>query len=167
MAEYWNGKICLNGHVVDYGNGEKDSFCSKCGSQVLDSCTHCNTKIRGASKHWSAMVGSAVSYFDAKPENMKVPFYCRNCSEPYEWTNRILESSVSLISMDENVDESIKELIKSAIPDLLVETPETPVAIAKYKMYIPKINKTVSDSLYQLLIDFMAETAKRALFPDS
>ncbi len=47
-----------------------------------------------------------------------------------------LDNAVMLVSLEDELDESMKELIKTAIPDLITETPATPIAIAKYKKSI-------------------------------
>ena len=66
-----------------------------------------------------------------------------------------------LVSLEDELDESMKELIKTAIPDLITETPATPIAIAKYKKGI----KCAGDILMrQLLIDVVSETVKKSLF---
>ena len=62
------------------------------------------------------------------------------------------------------LDESMKELIKTAIPDLITETPATPIAIAKYKKGIKCAGDILKNSMRQLLIDVVSETVKKSLF---
>ena len=74
-------------------------------------------------------------------------------------------ASPQLLSLDDELDSSSKELIKSAIPDLIVDTATTPIAIAKYRKGIANAGQIIKDSLRQLLIDVISETAKKTLFP--
>ena len=67
-------------------------------------------------------------------------------------------------SLEDELDESMKELIKTAIPDLITETPATPIAIAKYKKGIKCAGDILKNSMRQLLIDVVSETVKKSLF---
>ena len=68
------------------------------------------------------------------------------------------------MSLDDDLDETSKELIISAIPELLVDTPTTLVAVSKYKKGISKAGQMVRDSMRQLLVDIVSETIKKSLF---
>ena len=92
------------------------------------------------------------------------PDYCYNCGAPYPWTKIILDNAVMLVSLEDELDESMKELIKTAIPDLITETPATPIAIAKYKKGIKCAGDILKNSMRQLLIDVVSETVKKSLF---
>ena len=63
------------------------------------------------------------------------------------------------------MDGSSKELIKNAIPDLIVDTPTTPIAIEKYRKGIANSGEIIKNSMRQILIDVICETAKKVLFP--
>lgn len=162
---YWAARICINGHIVDYGKGEKDSFCNKCGLKVIENCKSCNAKIRGASRHIAMKYGDLVSYKSAKLENMVLPYYCQKCGEPYEWTQEILNNAVELLSYEDSINQEHKDLIRSAIPDLIVDTPKTPVAVAKFNRGFSKLSKPIGDAMYQLLVDVISASTKQLLFP--
>ncbi|MDE8123699.1 DUF2321 domain-containing protein [Erysipelothrix rhusiopathiae] len=163
--DYWSAKICINGHIVDYGNGEKDLFCNKCGSEVIKNCKSCNAKIRGSKRRISAIAGDYVSYFSAKLEDMVLPYYCQKCGTPYEWTQEILNNAVELLSLEDSISQEHKDLIRAAIPDLIVDTPKTPVAIAKFNKGFSKLSKPIKDGMYQLLVDVLSASIKQQLFP--
>lgn len=76
----------------------------------------------------------------------------------------ILDNAVMLVSLEDELDEPMKELIKTAIPDLITETPATPIAIAKYKKGIKSAGDILKNSMRQLLIDVVSETVKKSLF---
>lgn len=136
MGHYNNATICLNGHVVSKYQANYQKFCSKCGKETYSKCPECNSPIHGKYEV-DGIVDLSGSY--------NRPDYCYNCGAPYPWTKIILDNAVMLVSLEDELDESMKELIKTAIPDLITETPATPIAIAKYKKGI----KCAGDSLLQ------------------
>lgn len=154
---YRNATICLNGHVISHSNANAETFCSQCGNVTYSACPQCNSPIRGVYDVQGVAVLGHRDY--------KKPYYCHNCGAPYPWTQKILDNAVELLSLDDELDSSSKELIKNAIPDLIIDTPTTPIAIAKYRKGIANAGQIIKGSLYQLLVDVISETAKKALFP--
>ena len=152
---YYNATICLNGHVIDKYLADVEKYCSICGKETFSFCSCCNSPIRGKVKADGVIVAT----------HYKKPFYCYNCGTPYPWTQKILDNAVELVSLDDELDASSKELIKNAIPELLIDSPTTPLAVAKYQKGVSKAGQLVKDSLRQLLIDVISETAKKTLFP--
>ncbi|MFL0441339.1 DUF2321 domain-containing protein [Enterococcus pernyi] len=154
-------KVCINGHQISIlstnnSDPQPDEYCEKCGSKVITTCQTCKTPILG---HES--VDGVFGMF-----SIPVPNYCRHCSNPYPWTSLILESAIELLALDENLPDSDKALIKAAIPDLLVDTPKTQLAEAKFKKGFSNASKLVKDSLYNLLVDVLSESVKKTIFPD-
>ncbi|WP_413521626.1 DUF2321 domain-containing protein [Brochothrix thermosphacta] len=149
--------VCINGHQkTDKYESTTDpkEFCADCGKKLISTCQSCRTPIKGHLK----LEGVYGSF---RPTN--IPNYCSTCSAPHPWTSFILEQSVELLALDTELSSSQKELIKNALPDLLVDTPATQVAIAKYKLNISNATKVVKDAMYNILIDTVSETAKKLL----
>ena len=73
-----------------------------------------------------------------------LPYYCYECGAPYPWTQKILDNAVELLSLADDLDVASKELIKTAIPELIVDTTTTPVAIAKYRKGISSSGQILS-----------------------
>ena len=153
---YSGATICLNGHVVSYRNANSQKYCSKCGQETYSTCTHCGQPIRG--KYEAQGIVDLTGYYDK-------PYYCYNCGEPYPWTQIILDNAVELLALDDDINDESKQLIKDSLPDLMIETPKTPIAVAKYKKGMSKAGQVVADSMRQLLVDVISETAKKVLFP--
>lgn len=154
---YNNATICLNGHIVSKYDAHAQKHCTKCGSETYSYCLKCNSPIRGLfDTPGVCIVGN---------RRLVLPYYCYECGSPYPWTEKILKNAVELLSLDDDLDETSKSLIKNAIPELIVDTPTTPVAIAKYRKGISSAGQILKDSLRQLLIDAVSETAKKILFP--
>ena len=151
---YYNATICLNGHVVDKRLANAQKYCSTCGKETYSLCTNCQNPIHGVI-NIDGLIGSS---------KYNKPYYCYECGMPYPWTQKILDNAVELLSLDDELDDTSKDLIKSAIPELIVDSPTTPIAVAKYRKGISKAGLIVSDALRQLLVDVISETAKKALF---
>lgn len=152
---YYYATICLNGHVIDKHVANVQKFCTICGKETFSSCNHCHSPIRGVIK-LDGVIGS--------PRYSK-PFYCHDCGSPYPWTQKILDNAIELVSLDDEIDNTAKELIKDAIPELLIESPTTPVAMAKYQKGMSHASQILRNSMRQLLIDVASETVKKFLFP--
>lgn len=154
-------EVCLNGHqlsVTKKDTANPVPFCSKCGEKVISVCQECNAPIHG----W--LENDRVTYIG--PRKKDRPSYCSECGKPYPWTSLVLHSAVELLALDENLSEHDKQLIKTAIPDLLVDTPKTKVAETKFKKGFSMASSTIKNSLYNLLVDVLSDTAKKSIFPD-
>lgn len=141
--------------IASKANVEK--YCSKCGAITYSCCPNCGTRIRG--------VWDDPNVIYVGNDDYELPHYCYQCGAPYPWTQKILDNAVELLSLDDELDGSSKELIKNAIPDLIVDTPTTPIAIEKYRKGIANSGEIIKNSMRQILIDVICETAKKVLFP--
>lgn len=156
MGYFKNAQICLNGHAITSDiQYRSQPFCSKCGAKTISKCPHCDASIHGE-YHVDGVFVPGKKYI--------VPSYCHHCGNPYPWTEQILNNAVELLALDDELDEQTKELIKTAIPDLLVDTPATPLATAKYQKGISRAGSVLKNSFYQLLVDVVSETVKKTLF---
>lgn len=154
---YYGATICRNGHVMSKWEANHQKFCSKCGTETFSNCPKCGEPIRGLKK--------LNNSFDRAERTYHKDYYCHACSSPYPWTQKILGNAVELLSLDNDLGESAKELIKNAIPNLIVETPYTPIAIAKYQRGISSAGDLLKNSMYQLLKDVVCTSAKKIFFP--
>ena len=154
---YYNGAtICENGHVVSRYKANSQKYCSECGKITFSNCSNCNFPIRGT--YEVEGVCDLTGHYNK-------PYYCYNCGHPYPWTQKIIDNAIELLSLDDDIDDQTKQIIKDAIPNLMTDTPDTPIAIAKYKKGISGSGQFLKDSLRQLLVDVVSETAKKILFP--
>ncbi len=154
---YYNTTICINGHVMSCCDSNYQPFCSKCGKETISECQSCHSPIHG-------MYKSDIPVFGVEYHK---DLYCYNCGEPYPWTKSIIDSAVEILSMDEELTEENRKILKLAIPDLLVETPKSPVAVARYKLFLSKTKGYIRNALYQVFVDVLSETVKSSLFPQA
>lgn len=155
MGYYEYATICLNGHEISGTKANAQPHCEECGAKTISNCQCCGEPIHGKYQaDGVVMIGFRYTK----------PYYCWSCGEPYPWTEKILKNAVEILSLDETLNERDKEMIKASIPNLIVETPDSPIAVAKYKSGVAKAEEFVKESLRQLLIDVVSETIRRALF---
>ncbi|OEL06868.1 hypothetical protein AST13_02190 [Staphylococcus xylosus] len=151
---YKNATICLNGHVSSDSTANYRKFCKECGLATTSSCSNCSAPIQGY-YYIPGFLGSS---------DYQVPYYCHECGSAYPWTDKILENAVELVSLDDELSEEHKTIIKNSIPDLIVDSPTTPLAQAKYKKYMSHAADYVQEGARNLLIDVVSESVKKALF---
>lgn len=158
MGRYYTQLVCMNGHQItdrlETFTGMKN-FCSDCGSQTISCCQQCNSPISG-DYEVSGIV--SIGFQTATPS------YCSNCGNSFPWTKKLLDSAFELLALDTNLDVTTKELIKNALPDLIVDTPATNLAVARYQIYIGRTSRVVKDAMHNLLVDVVSETVKKSLF---
>lgn len=154
MGHYTKATICLNGHVTSSTDKNYLNHCKQCGKQTVSSCQNCKTDIQG---DYSIPGLVFFSEYDK-------PFYCHECGNPYPWTNLVISNAIELISLDEHIPEDHKEIIKNAIPDLITDTPSSPVAVAKYKKFTNPAATYIKDGLKNILVDVVSETVKKSIW---
>ena len=159
--QFHRAKICIQGHVIDYGVEKISPFCSICGSEVLSKCLSCGYHIRGSHK----LFGFYAELQEAEEENMEYPNYCYNCGDPFPWTKSLLDNAVEILALDSQWDDNFMQIISSSIPDLLVSTPSSAIAVAKYNINIEKFTLPVRNAMYQLLFEVVSESVKSRIFP--
>ena len=153
--------VCMNGHQIDVFSKSNDdpnppSYCELCGEKSICTCQHCHTPIDGKRQYPNV----------ADLTRVAVPSYCRACGNPYPWTEIILESAVEMVGLDTELSESERQTIKSALPDLLVDTPKTKLQASKFKIVMSKATGIVKDGMRELLVDVISETAKKMIYPN-
>lgn len=149
---YRTAQICLNGHIItknlEHDPESTEKYCSDCGKEVIEGCLKCDESIRS----------NIYDPIETPPN------YCRNCSSPFPWTEKILNNAIELLSLDESLSDNHKDILQSVFPDLLVDTPTTPLAVAKYKKYISSSQGFIQDGLKQIFIDIVSEAVRMSIW---
>lgn len=153
MGFYNKATICLNGHTVSSTVQDYSNFCDMCGIETISVCKNCNNYIKGLYENdlW-------IDYHYAPPA------YCDECGHPFPWTSQVLNNAIELIALDDDLPDKHKEIIKQALPNIIIETPTTPVAIAKYKKFISVAANYTKNGMRNLLIDIVSDTVKKSMF---
>ena len=159
MPDHYDvAEICQNGHVTnsmahDYPASNQE-YCDKCGSKTITKCPSCNTDIRG---HYHISGVFSISRFAP-------PSYCHKCGKPFPWTQTAVGAAREFASIIETLTEDERDQLKETIPDLLQDTPRTPVAESKFKKLMTKAGKDAYEGMKKILTDIVSETLKKTLF---
>ncbi len=149
-------QVCLNGHFItaNYHKYPEHSqnACTECGAKTITTCLSCNAEIRGSFD---------LSFYNYGQKD--VPKYCHECGAPYPWTSKRLEAIKMLLDEDEHLDQEAKDRAIEAIPDLVSDTPSTPLAEARWKKLLMKTSKVVGEGIKTILIEVASEAAKKSL----
>ncbi len=158
-SDYYTMLVCKNGHVITDSlerSACDDKFCDRCGAPTISSCPTCGAKIRGDTKGGGVFI---VGYVTPAPK------YCPECGAPFPWTIATIESLRELAELDDGLsDEDATELAKSA-EATLSETPKTKAAAVRVKRILTRAGRETASAARDLLVDVMAETAKRIIWP--
>ncbi|WP_288532003.1 DUF2321 domain-containing protein [uncultured Secundilactobacillus sp.] len=159
MGRQYSQTICLNGHQVTGRSAfqviENLGFCQECGSKLINSCPHCHKIILGDQ--------DIDGVLDLTSSKVPVPKYCKDCGEPYPWTQTSIESANEVINLSD-LNDSDKRSLQNAIPDLLTDTPKTKFATTKYKIFAQKAETVITDGLHDILVDVVSESVKKAIW---
>lgn len=154
MSNFY-AKICLNGHdLIERSPLIHDEYCEKCGAKMIAKCPHCDTAI----KEWD-YTGVAVIGLP----RFEKPMYCKSCGKPYPWTEAAIETTKLLIMEEEELSEQLKTSLVESLPDVIVETPKTNLAVVRLKKGLASAGRFTADAIRQFAIDFGCEFAKKSL----
>lgn len=152
--KYYYRYICSNGHSLnEMGKTQvpEHPYCYMCGAQVISICQNCNAQIKG------------YNMGDYPIGELPIPNYCYNCAEPFPWTKLLIDKAIELVSLDKKLKESDKEVIKNELPNLLVDSIETPISQAKIKILMDKMTPNISNMFVQLLGQFINQNVLEQL----
>jgi hypothetical protein len=151
-------QICENGHIIttssDSFPDHQQDHCSKCGARTIKACTQCNQSIRGHLR------GSMPSVYE-----QPAPRYCHKCGQPYPWTERSIRAAKELLAETDSLTAQERETLTKSVDDLVRDTPSTPLAVTRFKRFLPKAGREAAEALRTILVDIASEAAKKSLWP--
>ena len=65
--------------------------------------------------------------------------------------------------MLEELSPEERDLLKKSLNDIILDTPQTPVAANRIKMLAAKVSKVLAEQLRALVVDIASETAKKII----
>jgi len=172
-SRYDVAQVCLNGHLIsDHAQSRPEfskKFCPDCGAETVTQCPDCGQTIQGA-VHSTYLTGGS-RYLGRPPVQRtmttsgSVRAFCHACGKPYPWTRAGIETAKALALEFEELNDAERIQLQASIDDLVTDTPKTNVAVVRFKKLMPKVGKHGADALKAILIDLIAEGAKKALWP--
>ncbi|MBL8759991.1 MAG: DUF2321 domain-containing protein [Phycisphaerae bacterium] len=161
---YYEGLVCENAHKVarrTFGNhAEGTEYCDQCGAKAHCQCPSCRKMIRG---------GEVPATIDnrrnasADDKTWPLPWYCYACGQAYPWTQRKIDAAQQLVDELEELTTFEREGLKTSIPDLMSQTPNSDLAAIRWRQAIGKVSAISQQILVKLLADIAAESIKKAL----
>jgi hypothetical protein len=149
-------QICLNGHACNASFEEFPEFnethCTDCGERTITQCESCGAEIRGRYRY-----NLSASF--------AVPHFCRQCGEPYPWTEKSLAAATELADMVENLSAEERGQLKTDVGDLVKDSPRSAVAGARFKKLGAKAGKGTLDAFKSIMTDVLSEAVKKTIWP--
>jgi hypothetical protein len=159
MDGYDVAQICVNGHVVnEYSRSQpahNSDHCPQCGAKTITACPKCSAITRGYYHVSGAVSFSGMTH---------APGFCHNCGKPYPWTESRLSAAREYVREMEHLSDNEKGILERSLDDLVRDTPNTPVAAMRFKQLVLKAGPAAMEILKTILIEIMAEPAKRAIW---
>ncbi len=91
------------------------------------------------------------------------PKYCRECGAAYPWTASALEAAAELTEGLEALKPEEREQLRKGLPDLVRDTPRTPVAVVQTKRLLAKAGGAAGQALVKILTEIATDAAKKGL----
>ena len=157
MGYYCNASVCLNGHTVTQDlsiSSTRLAFCKKCGAKSIVRCPNCSAPIHGPYET-PGVIAIGFSYHP--------PAYCHSCGSAYPWTASALEAMREIILEDEDLSADEKDRLNQSLPDLIVETPKTDLAIMRAKKFAMRATSAVGSALLSFITEHGCQKVIEAL----
>lgn len=147
-------QICLNGHRMTSTAlktpERRKAFCPECGASTIMACAQCNAAIPG--RNWGSVA----------PHPRHSPRYCHACGSAHPWHQKAIANAIEVLEELE-LSETDFTVAKSALPDLISDTPKSEVAILRMRRVLTKLGKPAYDIGIKVVSDLASETVKKAL----
>jgi hypothetical protein len=149
-------QICPNGHVITatYKRHPEDAkdFCPNCGERTMTTCPKCEGEISGRNHRLIPM------------HPFVAPAYCDKCGNAYPWTDKRLDAAKAFAHELELSTED-QAALSSSLDDLVKDTPQTPVAIERFKRLTRKAGPQVGEAFRSLLVDVLSQAITKQIWP--
>jgi hypothetical protein len=160
MGHYDVAQICRNGHLITQHAMSSPEFtkkfCSTCGEPTITNCEFCKTQIQGG-YHIEGVISIGHKFL--------IPKYCHNCGKPYPWTELHIKAAKEAIDLMDELEKSEREGLKSAVDDIVRDTPAAKPAAYKIKGAMGKIGKEAQSMFRDLIVDIASQVAVKILIP--
>ena len=154
-------QVCLNGHMLNNSTKvapeHNRKFCDKCGAATITKCPRCEAHIPGQFHATGTFVFSIPMHV--------VPKFCSHCGAPYPWTENRLKAAHDLANEITEISEDERDILNQSLDELVKDTPQTKVAIVRFKKIVSKAGKEVANAFREILIDIVSEAVRKMIWP--
>jgi hypothetical protein len=154
---YDTALICLNGHLINpaarlHPQHNRD-FCTQCGAKTIQRCPSCSADILGE-YHYPNVVSL---------EPFPVPSYCHKCGARYPWMETKIQDARRRIKELKSLSDEDKDVLLMILDDLIRQTPETELAVERFKNLLRGIRPDVRVLIKEILSGVATDLAKKTL----
>jgi hypothetical protein len=155
--EYDVQQVCENGHKItgcySIGREDRQEFCQKCGEKTITACPNCGAEIPGDP------IGEGITGERYSLESADVPSFCRNCGEPYPWTQKRIQTAIQNLVEFGDLNEEEKKTIEQDVENIAKDVPEAELSARR----IRRIWGRCSRAGYEIIMEFASRTAAKIL----
>lgn len=157
MGYYRSAEVCRNGHAttssLEISSELAGQFCPSCGAETIRNCPSCKERIRG-SYHVDGVIGFSMYH---------PPAFCHSCGHAFPWTEATLNAASEIADELEGLTDDEREKLKQSIKDLTRDTPQTELAILRYKKLLSKAGGTAASMLNKVVTAVATAAVKKEL----
>lgn len=148
-------QVCENGHKITGRYRTKEqrqmNFCDRCGEKTITACKNCGLEIQG-DRMRELRDGSWEL-----DKRVIVPSYCRNCGEPYPWTQRRIRKAIKILMESGKLDKEEKETIEQDIYNISKNIPDSETSAWRIKRIWEKCGRAG----YEVIMELASRTAAK------
>ena len=156
-------QVCERGHEITRTAiatpQHRRDYCPGCGAKTMTACPSCGKPIRGA-----YMTGNANTWSGDPSGWFKVPSYCSDCGKPFPWTVAAVSAARELADEMGELTPEDRSQLKGTFDDLIVETPRTGFAVARFKRIMGNARDLSVQCMKQILVQVAADAVKGAIW---
>jgi hypothetical protein len=157
VKDYDVAQVCPNGHVANDSTVQFPEFnrvyCEACGEMTITACPSCEHPIRGR-------LPGGLSLAEFKP-----PAFCRNCGQPFPWTQRGIQAAIDLATVVGGLEGDDAAEFDASIRDIARDTAQAQVSAHRVKKLLGKVATATGSAIRDIMVDIASETAKKIIWP--
>jgi len=155
---YDTAQVCLNGHVITQfaqtRPEHQKKFCDKCGAETIVACPKCSKPLQGY--HHAGRFHSLVKE--------EPPAFCHECGAAFPWTEGHLSAAQELADETPEFTLEDRDQFRQSLNDIVKQTPNSPLAVTRFRKLLSKGGRLVSDGLRDILVDVLSEAIKKQIW---
>jgi len=94
-----------------------------------------------------------------------VASFCVHCGKPMPWIQEALDKTAELYDLIDELQPHEKQALKTALPDLVVDVPGTPVAAVKTGKILKKVEAHFREAFKQIMYAYISTKTQAFLKP--
>lgn len=150
---------CANGHVITATlraePKKKASFCSTCGEPTVSACSRCSKPLKGA--YWREELGYLLGGY-------RLPNYCDECGEPFEWTKRLISEATAAIRRSEQVSSADVEQFATDLPEIIKQSSKAVAATSRARSVLQRVGASTRQVVRDIFVQVVSNAVTSQIF---